>query len=332
MQNLNDFYYFAQVVEHGGYAAAGRALGIPKSKLSRRILALEDRLGVRLLQRSTRKLAVTDIGHEVYRHCVAMLVEAEAAEETIEKSRASPQGLVRISAPPALVCFEVGPMIARFMAENPRVRVELESTSRRVDVIGEGVDVALRVRFPPLEQSDLVMRTLAESTQRIVASPALLSDRPRPLVPADLSALPSLDLGPPLAKHVWELEGADGASVRITHAPRLVTDDMAQLLHAALAGVGVVKLPAMVVDADIAAGRLVDVVPGWTPRPGIVHAVFPSRRGLLPSVRGLIDFLAAEYARRTPMAAPPPAVDPGLTRGVVSGPRVPQSGGGAQTK
>lgn len=297
MQDLNDLNYFVQVVEHGGYAAASRALGIAKSKLSRRVLELEDRLGVRLLQRSTRKLAVTEIGQEYYRHCVAMLVEAEAAQEAIEKSRSGPQGLIRVSAPPALVCFEVGPMIARYMAANPRVAVELNSTSRRVDVIGEGIDVALRVRFPPLEETDLVMRTLGASEQRLVASPTLVKGLTLPLVPADLKALPSLDLAPKLAKHVWQLQGADGAEVRISHKPRLVTDDMAQLLHAAIEGIGVVQLPTMVAEDHIRSGRLIDVVPGWSPRGGIVHAVFASRRGLLPSVRSFIDFLAADYAR-----------------------------------
>lgn len=296
MQDLNDLYFFVQVVDHGGYAAAGRALGIPKSKLSRRVLALEERLGVRLLQRSTRKLAVTEIGQEYYRHCVAMLVEAGAAQELIERSRSAPQGLIRISAPPALICFEIGPMIARYMAANPGVTIDLTSTSRRVDVIGEGIDVALRVRFPPIEQTDLVMRTLGRSAQIMVASPDLVKGRTLPLVPADLGALPSLDLAPQQARHVWELEGADGASVRVVHKPRLVTDDMAQLLHAALAGVGVVRLPAMVVGDNVEIGKLVNVTPGWTPKGGIVHAVFPSRRGLLPSVRSFIDFLAAEYA------------------------------------
>ncbi len=314
MQDLNDLYYFVKVVDHGSYAAAGRALGMPKSKLSRRVIELEDRLGVRLLQRSTRKLTVTEIGQEYYRHCVAMLVEAGAAQEAIERSRSGPQGLIRVSAPPALVCFEVGPMIARYMAANPRVAVELESTSRRVDVFGEGIDVALRVRFPPLEQSELVMRTLGESPQRVVASPDLVKGLTLPLVPADLGALPSLDLGPMLPKHVWELNGADGASVRVTHKPRLVTDDMAQLLHAALAGVGVVKLPSMVADEHIASGRLVNVTPGWAPRGGIVHAVFPTRRGLLPSVRSLIDFLASEYSR---------ALNTGPPRhGVLGGPAI----------
>ena len=296
MQDLNDLYYFVQVVEHGGYAAAGRATGMPRSKLSRRIIDLEDRLGARLLQRSTRKLTVTDIGQEYYHHCVAMLVEANAAQEAIERSLSNPQGLVRLSGPPALICFEVGPMIARFMAANPRVAVELESTSRRVDVIGEGIDVALRVRFPPLEHSDLVMRTLGESPQRMVASPRLIEGMTLPLVPVDLGRLPSLDLGPPLPKHTWELHSGDGASVSITHRPRLVTDDMSQLLHAAVEGVGVVKLPSMVADEHIASGRLMHLLPAWTPRSGVVHAIFPTRRGLLPSVRELINFLAAEYA------------------------------------
>ncbi len=297
MQDLNDLYYFVQVVDHGSYAAAGRALGMPKSKLSRRIIALEDRLGVRLLQRSTRKLTVTEIGQEYYRHCVAMLIEANAAQEAIDRSRSGPQGLIRVSAPPALVCFEIGAMIARYMAANPRVTVELESTSRRVDIIGEAFDVAIRVRFPPLEQTDLVMRTLGESPQRLVASPRLLADRKLPLVPADLATLPSLDFAPMLPRHIWQLESGEGGTVRVPHKPRLVTDDMSQLLHAALEGVGVVKLPNMVTDGHIASGQLIDVTPGWAPQSGIVHAVFPSRRGLLPSVRGLIDFLAAEYAR-----------------------------------
>jgi DNA-binding transcriptional LysR family regulator len=111
-------------VEHGGYAAAGRVIGMPRSKLSRGVIDLENRLGVHLLQRSTRKLTVTDIGQEYYRHCVAMLVEASAAQEAIERSLSSAQGLVRLSGPAALICFEVGPMIARFMAANARVTVE----------------------------------------------------------------------------------------------------------------------------------------------------------------------------------------------------------------
>jgi DNA-binding transcriptional LysR family regulator len=299
MQDLNDLYFYVQVVDHGGFAAAARALGMPRSRLSRRIALLEERLGVRLIQRSTRRFSVTEIGQDYYRHCVAMLVEADAAQNLIERSRSKPQGIVRISCPPPLLYFQVGEMIARFMAECPDVEVHLESTPRRVDVISEGVDVALRVRFPPLEESELVMRVLADSAQRLVATPALLKALSRPPVPADLAGLPSIGWGPAHQHHEWCLEGPDGATALIPHKPRLITEDMVALRFAALRGIGVAQFPTMVVRADLKNGALVDVLPDWAPRAGIVHAVFSSRRGLLPSVRALLDFLAAEFAALT---------------------------------
>jgi DNA-binding transcriptional LysR family regulator len=297
MRDLNDLYFFVQVVDHGGFAPAARALGLPKSRLSRRIQLLEERLGVRLLQRSTRRFVVTDIGQEYYRHCAAMLVEADAAQDVIERSHAEPQGLVRLSCPPALINFRLGDVIARFMAEHPRVNIHLESVSRPVDVIAEGFDMAIRVRFPPLEESDLVMRVLAQSPQKLVASPSLVSRFSGPLAPADLSDLPSIDFGPPQRTHQWRLEGPDGQSAVVKHRPRLITDDLAQMRMAALRGVGVVQLPDFVADADLAAATLVEVVPEWRPRAGVIHAVFPSRRGLLPAIRCLLDFLAKEFAR-----------------------------------
>lgn len=294
MQDLNDFYYFVQAVDHGGFAAAGRALGIQKSKLSRRILLLEERLGVRLLNRSSRHFSVTEIGREFYDRCVAMLVEAEAAEQVIAQIRAEPRGVIRISCPVALANFQFGALIARFMLENPAVEVHLESTNRRVDLIAEGFDIAIRVRFPPLESTDLIMRRLDESTQCLVASPALVAAALSS--PGDLAGLPSLDLGPPHREHQWRLGHDDGQEAVIPHRPRLVTDDMAALREAAMAGVGIVQLPTMMIWGDIEAGRLIHVLPAWRPRAGIVHAVFPSRRGLLPSVRALLDFLGRECA------------------------------------
>jgi DNA-binding transcriptional LysR family regulator len=299
MHDLNDLYFFVQVVDHGGFAPAARTLGLPKSRLSRRIQLLEERLGVRLIQRSTRRFAVTGIGQEYYQHCTAMLVEAAAAQDVIERSHAEPQGMVRLSCPPALVCFKVGDIIARYMAAHPRVLVHLESTSRPIDVIAEGFDIALRVRFPPLEESDLVMRVLAESAQRLVASPALVSQSSGPLIPADLAGLPSVDFGPPQRTHQWRLDGPKGEMALVSHQPRLITDDLVQMRLAALRGVGVGQLPAFVVDEDLAAGTLVDIIPQWTPRTGVIHAIFPSRRGLLPAVRGMLDFLASSF-RKSP--------------------------------
>ncbi len=295
MRDLNDLYYYVQVVEHGGFAPAGRALGMPKSRLSRRIAALEQRLGVRLIQRSTRRFAVTEIGETYYRHCKAMLVEAEAAEEAIALTQAEPRGIVRMSCPVALLEAQVGVMLADFLVAHPQVQIHLEATNRRVDVVGEGLDVALRVRPPPLADSDLVMRLLAERTQCLVACPQLLRPAGVPRTPADLSLLPSLDLGAPQTEHVWQLLGPDGARANIRHQPRLVTGSMPALRQAALAGVGVVQLPSMMVREQIARGELIHVIPGWAPRREIVHAVFASRRGLLPAVRTLVDYLAERF-------------------------------------
>lgn len=296
MQDLNDLRFFAEVVEQNGFAAAARKLGMPRSRLSRRIGLLEDRLGVRLIQRSTRRFSVTESGREYYRHCAAMMVEAGAAQDAIDRMRAEPQGVVRMSCPSSMIYFQIGEMIALFMEQCPKVEVLLESTNRRVDVIREGFDLAIRVRFPPIEDSDLVVRKLADSPQRLVASPSVLKGLPGPLLPADLSVLPSLAWDPAMLVHEWQLDGPNGATSIIRHRPRFVTEDMVALRLAALRGAGVCQFPTFVVADDIKAGRLVDLLPQWSPKAGIIHAVFPTRRGLLPSVRALLDFLAKKYA------------------------------------
>ncbi|KFG95901.1 LysR family transcriptional regulator [Burkholderia paludis] len=299
-RDLNDLYYFVQVVEHGGFAPAGRALDMPKSKLSRRIALLEARLGMRLIQRSTRRFTVTDVGQTYYAHCRAMLVEADAADEAIALLHEEPRGIVRVSCPIALLDALVGTMIAAFMVACPRVEIHLEATNRRVDVVGEGIDVAIRVRPAPLEDSDLALRVLAERGQCLVASPVLLREHGVPAVPADLARLPSLDHGAPQSTHVWRLRGPDGAHAEIHHQPRFVTGGMLALRAAAVAGVGVVQLPTMMVRDQVARGELTTVLPDWAPRREIVHAVFASRRGLLPAVRALLDFLAERFAELEP--------------------------------
>lgn len=304
MFDLNDLYLYAKVVEYGGFAPAGRILGLPKSRLSRRVAKLEERLGVRLIQRSTRQFQVTEVGLEYYRHCLGMLEQAVAAEDAIERNRAEPRGIVRLASSTALLDSRLAPILARFMAQCPVVELLVKSYNRRVDVIGEGFDLVLSVRHQPLESSELVMRRLAPSRQCLVASPGLLAEHGQPQQPEQLEALPSLCWGVNVQDFTWLLEGPEGVEAAVPFRPRIVSDDLAVLREGALAGVGVVLLPEEAVAADLASGRLVQVLEGWAPREGEVVALFPSRRGLMPAVRKLIDFLVEAFEQE-PVATKP---------------------------
>jgi len=295
MQDLNDLFYFVNVVECGGFTSAGRHLGMPKSKLSRRIAGLEERLGVRLIQRTSRNFVVSEVGKKYYQHCKAMLVEAEAAQESIDELHSEPRGLIRLSCPTGLLNSHVGAMLADFMVLHPRITISLEATNRRVDVVGEGLDIAIRVRPPPLEDSTLVMRVLAERGQCLVASPELIKQKGHPATPSELADFPSLVIGQSVQTYAWSLFGPDDEHVVIHHTPRLMTTDMMALRKAAIAGVGIVQLPLLMVQKQITEGSLLRVLPDWQPRREIIHAVFPTRRGLLPSIRTLIDYLAQRF-------------------------------------
>ncbi len=296
MRDLNDLYYFVQAVDHGGFAPAGRALDMPKSKLSRRVALLEEQLGVRLIQRSTRHFAVTEIGRSYYEHCKAMLEEADAAQEVIDATRAEPRGVIRMACPIALLHAHVGAMVADFMAQYPMVTVCLDATNREVDVVSEAIDFAIRVRPPPLQDSDLVMRVFSDRGQCLVASPALVARHGSlPLFPAELNGWPSLGLGLVKQTYSWSLHGPNDAHALVHHSPRYVTSDMIALRNAALAGIGIVQLPLLMVREQLAERSLVRVAPEWAPRREIIHAVFPTRRGVLPSVRALLDYLAERF-------------------------------------
>ena len=301
-ENLNDMYLFAKVVEHGGYSAAAAALGMQASRLSRHIVALEKDLGVRLLNRTTRRISVTEAGQTYYRHCAAVVAEAQAARDAIERTRSTPQGLVRLSAPLGLLQNGVGRIISAYLTANPLVRIAIDATYRRVDVIEEGIDIALRVRTPPLDDSDLAVRVLARSEPILVASPRLFAHYPRPADAAGLAQLPTLAMARPGDKFVWNFINVAGASVSVTHAPRMVTDDMPTLKLAAIDGLGVAQLPQAQVQSDLDSGLLERVLPQLNFPFRLVHAVFPSRRGLVPAVRGLLDELVLGYQRNCCLA------------------------------
>lgn len=292
MQPLDEFYYFAKVVEHGGYAKAARALRIPKSRLSRHVSGLENRLGVRLVNRSTRRFVVTDVGQEVFRHASAMLAEADAALEAVEFARAAPRGIVKMSSPVALSQMALSGILPEFFARYPAVRLILHVSNRRVDVLNEGFDVALRVRTQPSGEDGLVMRSFGESREIMVATPAYLERTGRPERPEELAQRETLGFAPEADTQTWELFAGRDQVVRVEHRPRLVCHDFVVLKSAVLTGMGIALLPESVVRVELESGALERVLPAWNLPQGIAHIVFPTRRGLLPAVRAFIDFLA----------------------------------------
>ncbi len=292
MQDLNDLYYFAMVVEHGGFAAAERALGIPKSRLSRRIVQLETDLGVRLLQRSTRRFAVTEVGQNVYRHAQAMLSEAQSAREAVERLSVEPRGVVKVSCPVALAQQQLAGLLPDFLLMHPLVRLQLQVSNRRVDLINEGFDVALRVRTQLNDDGSLVMRSFGQIRELLVASPAYLDAKGRPTLPQELAEHLTLSMSEDESRQRWELHGPDNVTARVDIQPRLMGHDFPLLMEVAKRGLGIALLPETVCAEAIGRGELEPVLPDWSLPQGICHAVFPSRRGLLPAVRVFIDFLA----------------------------------------
>lgn len=291
MQDLNDMIFFAEVVDRGGFAAAGRALHIPKSRLSRRIAELEERLGVRLLQRTTRKLSLTEAGQVYHRHCVVVREQAQAADEALAGVRAEPSGTVRIACPVTLAQTTVGPLLPRFLAAHPLVRVDMQVSNRVVDLVQEGVDIALRVRTVMEDSGSLIVKNLGPTHGILVASPQLLQRFGAPAGPEDLHRLPTVAMSAADGVARWALVGPRGEPFDLVHRPTCTADDLPTLKFAVLQGTGMCVLPDYLCTDELRDGRLVPVLPGWEPPQARVLAVFPSRRGMVPAVRRLLDFL-----------------------------------------
>lgn len=293
MQDLNDMVFFAEVAERGGFAAASRALGIPKSRLSRRVAELEDRLGVQLMQRSTRRLSLTPAGEIFLRHSAAVRDAAQAATEAVAQVHTDPCGTVRLSCPITVAHSGLAQLLPRFMERYPAVRVDLRVMNRPVDLIEEGIDIALRVR-PAIEDSTtLVAKVLGTSRAVLVARPELLQRLGLVRTPADLERLPTAAMSANSeGRSEWRLEGPNGEIHVHVHTAALrggrSRDAAAGCARGrgrnAAAGLHVPRRrggrPARAGAARLGAG------------PVIAHMVFPPRRALVPAVRQLIDFLA----------------------------------------
>jgi DNA-binding transcriptional LysR family regulator len=293
--DLNDLYLFAQVIEHHGFTAAGEALGVSKSHISRRITDLEANLGVRLLQRTSRRLSLTDAGEELYAHCRAMIAEAQAGEEAVRRRTAEPTGLVRASMPVAITDIVLARLLPRFMLRYPKVRLAIEASHRQVDLVEEHVDVVIRGLGFEVESSSLVQAPLCTARWGLVASPVYLTQtgtigEPDALPHGDLLFYASIN--EPVT--VLRLIGANGDAAIRTIQPRLQSDNIAALKEAALAGMGIAGLPLYACTREIEMGTLCVVLPEWRPREGRLAVLFPTRRGMMPAVRALVDFLKDE--------------------------------------
>ena len=294
MQDLNDILCFAAVVEHNGFSAAARALNRPKSSISRHVDRLETRLGVRLLERSTRRVRLTEVGSEYYVRCQAALNELESADRDVAVHRSDPVGVVRVTCPTGIARQVMPRVIPGFLARYPDVRVQLQVTNRAVDLIQETIDVAIRARVQ-LRDESLTMRRLGASRLIFVASRGFVDAHPILADPVDVAKLPFLSFREQPERQTWTLRGPEGASRTITFDPILWTSEFDVLIEAACAGTGVALLPAETVRTLIVEGRIVRVLPEWHSEDVTIHLVFPTARGLRPAVRAFIDYVAATY-------------------------------------
>ena len=293
MEDLNDLYFFASVVQYGGFSAAARTIGIEKTRLSRRIAALEERLGVRLLQRTTRALALTEAGQRFFERCVATVEGAQAAYDSVAELRREPAGLVRISSPVLLTQRCLAQALPGYMTLHPKVSIFVEATDRTVNVIEDRFDIAIRA-IPVIEDvAGLVAKTLGNSQRVLVVSPAFLDQYGRPKNPAELPKLDTVastdDIFDGGAR--WNLTDSHNRTQHIELEPRLLTSDLRVRLQAAIRGIGIALLPEQVVAAPLKEGLVERVLPDWSGAKNILHLVYPTPRGMLPSVRSLIDYL-----------------------------------------
>ena len=289
MRDLNDLALFAAVVSNGGISAASRALQTPKSRVSRRVAALEAQLGVRLVERSTRHFKVTDVGQDVYRHARAALSEAEAIDEAVTRLKSEPQGLVKVACPPG-VDRVLASALPGFLERYPKIRVQVIVSNRRIDLIEESVDIAIRGREKLDIDLEFPMRTIGSARTILVASPDFVARRGAPETPHDIPRFPTISHTASTGLDRWSLISASGEETEVAHEPRLSASAYPIVQQAAIEGVGVALLPELALRESRKDGRLVRILPDWASPERRLHMVFTSRRGLLPSVRAFIDF------------------------------------------
>ncbi len=282
--DLNELFVFTRVVQAGSFVAAARALGMPKSTVSRKVSALEARLGARLLHRTTRTLSLTDVGRTYYEHAARAIAEVEEAEAAVTSLEEAPRGLLRVTTP---LNFEfLAPIVSAFLERHPEVRLELVGADRVVDLVQEGFDVA--VRAGALADSSLVARSLGALQNFLVASASFVDRHGAPEAPADLARFECVSFGAGPDRGSWRLV-RDGREETVTVGGRLVVNDFEFLEDAVRAGLGIAMLPVFRIAVDLKAKRLVRILPAWCSPAMPLWAVYPSARHLSPKVKAFVE-------------------------------------------
>jgi DNA-binding transcriptional LysR family regulator len=277
---------FLRVVQAGSFSAAARQLAMPKSTVSRKVAELEAHVGARLLQRTTRKLALTDVGRIFYEHAARIAAEVDEAEQAIGLMQAKPRGLLRVTAP--LSFAMLGPIIADYLRAHPDVQVELLCTDRSVDLVDERFDVAIRAGR--LADSSLTARSLGSMKRVLVAAPSYCKRSGTPRSPAELEQHACIVFGAGSAPNEWSLQaGGKRSDVHVT--PRLTVNDLEVLRATVLTGLGIALIPEFVCIDDIAHKRLRQVLPDWCSMATPVHALYPTARHLSPKVTAFVDLV-----------------------------------------
>ena len=292
--DLNDYLYFVHVVEQRGFTAAGRFLGVPKSRLSRHVRQLEERLGVRLIQRTSRQFVVTEVGEVFYRHAREALDDVEAAEAEVKRQTNTLSGSVRLSCSVGIARFALAELVADFLVDNPKIDVIQNVTNQTLDLIEAGIDIALRGHTGPLPDSSLIQRRVARTPWYLFAEPGYLERAGSPTNPDELEGHAGLKVGWKPALGEWSLRGPDDARAAIPFHPRLCSDDMSTLKRAAVAGLGIVALPGYVCRRETEDGDLVRVLPNWIAADAQLSMLMPTQRGLLPAVKAFADHVSRE--------------------------------------
>lgn len=295
MTPMNELAVFAAVVEAGSLSAAARRLALSKAAVSDQLRRLEERLGARLLDRSTRRLSPTEAGRAAYDHARRMVEAGEAAVRAASALHGEARGLLRVAAPTTFAPLHLVPLLPDFLAAHPSLRIELLLSAGAADLLAEGLDLA--VRIGPLADSALTARRIARSRVVLVAAPAYLARREPPPGPAELPAHDLLAFTPLGRQGRWRLQGPGRAVETVAFQPRLASDDGEALLQAALAGLGIAALPDWMAAAPLNEGRLRPVLPGWGGAAVPVHALHAGGRRPAAKIRRFVDFLAARLPR-----------------------------------